>query len=123
MVKVDEGVKKRNKLGLVAVNIKDSDIIKSVNEFIKKGYGQFLVEEFIPHAASEEKFMALERTRDGILCHYSNQGGVNIEDDKDSIKEIILTSKTLLSVANDLSLDVDDLGKIVESFDKFYLFF
>lgn len=123
VLKVDEAVKKRQKQGLIAVNISGSEILLIINELSKKGFSQFLLEGFIPHEPSEEKFLALERTREGVQCYYSNFGGVDIEKDKNKIKNIILTPQKLDVLEKELGVNKKYLEKILEAFDKLYLSF
>ncbi len=64
VVKVDEGIKGRMKKGLVALRVSPNEIRTRIQDFSQKGYHQFLVEEFIPHEPSQEKYFSLERTRE-----------------------------------------------------------
>lgn len=123
VLKVDQGVKKRNKSGLVAVDIKSTEIKSKVQDFLEKGYSRFLLEEFIKHDKSEEKFLALELTREGVKCYYSTLGGVNIEEGVNKVKNIILSPKNLTNVAKDLEIKHEVLEKFIEAFDKLHLSF
>ncbi|MEM0455905.1 MAG: ATP citrate lyase citrate-binding domain-containing protein [Candidatus Anstonellales archaeon] len=90
VVKADEMFNKRQKTGLVGLNLD----IEQVKEFIRKNYGyriyngevrHFLVEEFIPH--SEEKYLAIISEREGDRILYSDSGGVDIEEKWDTVQE------------------------------------
>ena len=79
VVKVDQGIKKRFKQGLVALDKKAGDISKTLSPWKKKGFTRFLAEPYLPHEASEEKYLSLERVREGIRILFSAEGGVDIE--------------------------------------------
>jgi ATP citrate (pro-S)-lyase len=93
VVKVDQGVKKRGKQGLIKIRIQKSEVRGQIQELKKKGFEYFLVEEFVEHTQSSEKYLAIERTREGLAVHFSEKGGVDIEDDKDSIHTFIIPNK------------------------------
>lgn len=89
VVKVDQGVKKRGKQGLVKVRIDKGEVGNVIEEFKSRGFGYFIIEEFVPHEAFEEKYFALSRTRDGIEAYYSEKGGVEIEEQEETVKKFI----------------------------------
>lgn len=86
VVKVDEGIKKRGKQGLVKVNVTSRDIPQIVGEWSKLGWSNFLVEPVIEHAQSVERYLALERVREGWQISYSEKGGVEVESSWDQVK-------------------------------------
>src|SRR5579885_801063 len=49
VVKVDQGVKKRGKQGLIGVKVSPYKIKTLLKEFAARGYSRFLVEDFIEH--------------------------------------------------------------------------
>jgi succinyl-CoA synthetase beta subunit len=67
VVKVDQGIKKRMKNGLVKLNVKSTELKLAISELAKKGYEQFIIEEMLPHEPSQEKYLAIERTREGYF--------------------------------------------------------
>ena len=95
VVKVDQGVKKRGKQGLLDINVKPGDIKKSLNRLAKKGYSQFLIEPMLHHEQSSERYVSFERTRDGIVVLYSEHGGVDVEEHSDAIKSYSIDSAPL----------------------------
>ena len=90
VIKVDQGVKKRGKQGLVKVNIIAEDCMKFTQEKAKLGYSQFLIEEFISHKPEEEHYLSLERVREGMRVLYSEKGGIEVEENWNNVKEIIV---------------------------------
>lgn len=85
VVKVDQGVKKRGKQGLVRLGITKENTAQAVRELSEKGFTRFIAEPMIPHEAADEKYVSFERTADGIVMSYSEHGGVDIEEHSDSI--------------------------------------
>jgi len=89
VVKVDQGIKKRAKQGLLSVRITPGVIRRFVTEKSAQNFQSFLVEPFIPHNKDEERYLSLERTREGIKVLYSAQGGVEIESFWHTVKSEI----------------------------------
>lgn len=85
VVKVDQGIKKRGKQGLVAVNLSPPEIIGKIREWSDLQFTNFLVEPVVAHAPSAENFLSLLRTRYGWNTLYSPQGGIDIEANWDSV--------------------------------------
>ncbi len=90
VVKVDEMFNKRNKMGLVGLNLSYDE----VKEFIYKNYGKnvnggvikhFLVEPYIEH--QQEYYLAIISEREGDRLLYSDKGGVDIEESWNFVKE------------------------------------
>ncbi len=90
VVKVDQGIKKRGKAGLIGVKVSPYKIKSYLKDFALKGYSRFLVEDFIEHDQKGEKYLSLERTRDGIVIRYSLKGGVDIEENQDEVKTTVI---------------------------------
>lgn len=95
VAKVDEGIKKRNKKGLVKVGLSPDEIKQYLHGLKEKGYTQFIIEEVLPHEQSEEKYISLQRVRNGIQLFYTDKGGVDIEENKESIKEVLIPFSAL----------------------------
>lgn len=87
VIKVDQGIKKRGKQGLLRLNIPKEAAANAVRELAEKGYQQFIAEPMFHHAESDERYVSFERTRDGIKILYSDHGGVAVEDNPDSVRE------------------------------------
>ena len=49
VVKVDQGVKKRMKQGLVKLEIRNEKLEMAMKDLEKKGYEHFIIEEMLPH--------------------------------------------------------------------------
>jgi succinyl-CoA synthetase beta subunit len=97
VLKVDQGIKKRKKQGLLKLNVEKGDILELVKEFSGRGYSQFLLEPMYPHDDSQENYLSLERTRDGIQVIFSESGGINVEEAKENAVSFICFAEKLPS--------------------------
>jgi len=124
VVKVDEGVKKRMKQGLVALDKSPQEIKEEIKKFKELGYEHFIVEPFVPHESSAEKYLSFERAREGLCVLYSHKGGIDVEENQDAIKKRIVSSaKDIKEIARELSFDESKLQKIIDTFDAQYFSF
>ena len=125
VVKVDQGIKKRFKQGLIKFDLTGAnEVIDALSELRKKGFSHFLIEELIPHEAQDERYLALERTGLGTLIYYSQKGGVDVESYESEVKkELIGDVEDLKKIAAILALDPNYLEKLVEVFDINYFSF
>lgn len=94
VAKVDQGVKKRFKQGLVVVNEKASNLPKHFATWEKKGFTQFIVEPYFPHESSEEQYFSLERVREGIRLLHARDGGIDIEAHPEKVLSLVLSTKS-----------------------------
>lgn len=89
VVKPDQLIKRRGKLGLIAVNKNFKEVKQWVDDRMAKDQKignatgklrNFIIEPFIPHKDKEEAYVCIysHRTADTILFYH--QGGVDIGD-------------------------------------------
>lgn len=124
VLKVDQGIKQRKKKGLVSFNITKQNVNDEIKKLSVKGYTSFIIEEFVKHESVQEFYLAIERVREGKKVHFSTMGGVDIEENQDSITTEILTDYSKLEdIAKTLQLPVEVLESIVIAFDDFYFSF
>ena len=124
VVKVDQGVKGRFKKGLVALDKSSQEVKIIVDSYKKLGFNSFLIEEFIPHAKNQEKYISIERVKDGKLILYSNKGGIDIEKNIENVKKLIIKDdKNLKEIANFLEVNTEFLKKIINLYDELYFSF
>lgn len=90
IIKVDQGVKKRGKQGLIRLDIPGTRAEAPVKELSEKGYIRFIAEPMFEHSDSDEHYLSIERTREGIQVSYSAQGGIDVEEHADSIRSYLL---------------------------------
>jgi ATP-citrate lyase beta-subunit len=86
IVKVDQGVKKRMKRGLIALERTIEEIPDAITEIHGKGYSQFLIEPMAEYRQEDEKYFAIERVREGYRVSFSAQGGIDIEEHEESVR-------------------------------------
>ena len=138
VVKVDEGVKKRMKKGLVALDKSPQELKDEIKKLQEKGYRHFIIEPFVPHASSSEKYLSIERVREGLQVFYSEKGGIEVEDNADSISKIVIPYSSEYSEnsvdqvfrqSEDLKVRFSDLLsisnflKLVDAFNKYHFSF
>ncbi len=123
VIKVDQGIKKRMKNGLMKVDLKSAEIKKFINEISKKGYDQFLVEEVVPHDQKDERYFSLERTREGIQMYYSTLGGIDVEENKDKIKSYIVSSENADEIEKETGIPEGFISKVLDFFEKDFVSF
>lgn len=126
VVKVDQGVKKRGKSGLLQLNLGKSEVTTAAKELFAKGYDNLIVSLFLPHTANTEKYLALSRTRTGVEVLYSPKGGVDVESNAELIKKVVIKQDVanqearseLARIAESLQVDVDFLEKVLLCFSE-----
>lgn len=115
VIKVDQGVKKRGKQGLLRLNVMKDEAEQAVRELADKGFEQFIAEPMLAHEASEEKYLSIERLRDGFKFLYSDHGGVEVESNSDAIQSF--------ERLEDVPLDQDYLKHVTNVMDTQYMSF
>lgn len=115
IIKVDQGIKKRGKQGLIRLNVTKTDAVKAVNELADKGFERFIAEPMLPHEDDEERYLSIERVRGGFKVLYSPHGGVDIEAHPESIEQYDTTSQ--------VPLPKEFLTHITEVMDREHLSF
>jgi len=124
VVKVDAGIKKRMKKGLVALDKTPKELTIEIKKLSEKGYSQFIIEPFVRYEPSSEKYFSIERVRDGLQVLYSQRGGIDVEENKESIKKSIVSSDhTIEIIASELKTPVQKLDRIFKAFNKYYFSF
>ena len=137
IIKVDQGIKKRGKQGLIRLNIDKNSSKQAVNELAEKGFDRFIAEPMYAHKDEDEHYVSFERTREGILISYSPHGGVEVEEHAESIQSFVyipdaneLTHDTpltlkfvshVVSVMNDEHLSFVEINPLVIEDGKFTL--
>jgi len=123
VVKVDQGVKKRGKNGLLMLNISLEKIKEAIETLKAKGFNTFLIEPFITHEQSDERYLSLQRVREGIQLWFHAQGGVEIEEtSKDkSVEEFSVNNEQEIKVAAEATkISFDMLNAVIDVFKKEY---
>lgn len=129
VVKVDQGVKKRMKRGLIALNVPFAAIPQAITRIAEKGYVMFIVEPMASYDGTYEKYFAIERQRDGYQISVSLHGGIDIEEHADSVKQILLPyhieqrEKGKQEITDYIGLTADKVEAFIKIFDDYYLSF
>lgn len=124
VAKVDQGVKKRFKQGLVAVDVSFADAIAATKKWEKKGFTQFIIEPMISHDASEEKYLSLERVREGVRVLFAGEGGVDIEAHPEKVETYIVKKPDDASkVARTLGVPEIFFENLLKTFDEAHFAF
>lgn len=124
VLKVDQGIKQRKKKGLVTLGVTKENIEEEIGKLKEKGFSYFILEEFVDHESSDEFYLAIERVREGKRVHYSTKGGIDIEENKDSITTAILTDYSQYEdIAKTLQIKVETLESIITALDNYYFSF
>lgn len=120
VVKPDQLIKRRGKLGLIKINADLPEVKTWIAEkcenniLVGKASGRlnnFIIEPFCPHTQQEEFYICLYSDRDGENILFHHEGGVDVGDvDAKALKIHVpidgqfnvndLTSKLLINVAN-----------------------
>lgn len=93
VAKVDQGVKKRFKQGLVAVDKPKAEILSAIDGWEKKGFSQFILEPYFEHEEAEEQYLSLERVREGVRLLHASGGGINIEEHPEAVGRYIISEE------------------------------
>lgn len=124
VAKVDQGVKKRMKQGLVTVGVEGKDVEKSVAAWQKKGFSQFLLEPLFPHDASEEQYLSLERVRDGVRLLHAKDGGIEIERKPEAVTSLMIADESdIAKAAKKTGLPEQFLRGLLAKFDAHFFAF
>jgi len=121
VAKVDQAVKKRNQLGLVTVNRSKAEIIGDLEGFQGQGYRYALVEPFVAHEKEEERYIAIQRTENGVVISYSSLGGVDIENNAHSLVSASFAEEAYSEAANTLELPNDLAKKLYDVFQDAHM--
>lgn len=124
VLKVDQGVKQRKKKGLVSFNVTTENVKEEIGRLMEMGFTHFILEEFLEHEGFAEFYFAVERVREGKKIHFSTRGGIDIEENKDSIKTFVYQNRDQLQeISQDFGLDKETIESILSAFDDYYFSF
>lgn len=115
VIKVDQGIKKRGKQGLLRLNVARADVRQVVLELADKSFERFLAEPMLPHEAGEEQYLSVERTRQGFAMVHSLRGGIDVEVHTEDIKRYTNVS--------DVPLPTEFLTRTIEIMNREHLSF
>jgi ATP-citrate lyase beta-subunit len=124
VVKVDQAVKGRFKKGLVKLDINQDDIKNVANILFNEGYSHLIIEPYKTHQASEERYLSISSDRSGLKLSYSGNGGVDIEDNADTIETLTLNESTDLNGLSDrISFSLEQTKNLITLFKESHFVF
>lgn len=122
VIKVDQGIKKRFLQGLLKANVSKAEVEAAMGEWEAKGYSQFLLEEYIPHNDTEERYLSFERVREGIQVLWGTQGGVAVESHGGTIEQFLLDATSRKSLI-EKGIPLDFIARIESLLNTEYVSF
>jgi succinyl-CoA synthetase beta subunit len=122
IIKVDQGIKKRGKQGLIRLNVKKDQAKQAILELQEKGFDSFVAEPMFQHQEDEEQYVSFERTRQGFLVNYSPKGGVDIEDNPDSIQSFVYVPEAN-TLTHQTPLSLEFISHVAGEMDRSHLSF
>ncbi|KAM9174757.1 ATP-citrate synthase isoform 1-T1 [Mergus octosetaceus] len=109
VVKPDQLIKRRGKLGLVGINL----TLDQVKVWLKQRLGQettianakgilknFLIEPFVPHKQEEEFYVCIYAAREGDYVLFHHEGGVDVGDVDAKAQKLLVAVDEKLSEAD-----------------------
>ena len=124
VAKVDQGVKKRFKQGLVVVDKPASELSAAIESWKGRGFTQFILESYFAHTPEEEQYFSLERVRDGIRMLHARDGGVDIEAHPEAVQHFVIKSPAdIAGIAHTSGIPHAFLEKVITVFDKDFFAF
>ncbi len=124
VAKVDQGVKKRMKQGLLAINVDAAKAKEAMSGWEQKGFSQFILEPLFPHEASEEQYFSMERVREGIRILHAKDGGIEIESHPEAVTSVVIAGENdFAGAAAKTGLPENFLRDMVAKFDAHFFAF
>lgn len=124
VAKVDQGVKKRFKQGLVVVDVAPMEALHAIEQWKEKGFSRFLLEPYVAHTPEEEQYLSLERVREGIRVLHAREGGIDIEAHPEAVHTALIRStEDIPIVAASLGLPEKFFRDLIGSFDSNFFSF
>lgn len=123
IVKIDVGIKKRGKQGLIRLNVTKNEATKALNELFALGHSRCVIEEMVPHGTEEEHYISIDLQRNGALVLYSQRGGVEIEENIEEIQRLFVPRAEVLAGETVLTLEGVPLSSLLSSMQQYHLSF
>jgi len=123
VVKVDQAIKKRGKSGLIAINRTPAQAKSDVDKYFDQGFSFCLVEPYIPHDQSNEHYLSLRLTREGVEVLYSKSGGVEIESAKDSLLSMVVDKDDAVMVSKETGINKAFIFGLLNCFNENFFSF
>lgn len=117
VLKVDQAEKKRFKNGLVLLDLTKKDLDSGLKKLQEKGYEHFIVEPYAKHDQEDERYISLSYDKHYFYLSYSAMGGVDIEDNAETVQTVRVDKKTDWSaLVGETGFSENQLQKLFETF-------
>jgi ATP citrate (pro-S)-lyase len=123
IVKVDVGVKKRGKQGLIRLNVEKNGAAQALGELFSLGFERCVIEEMIPHEPSEERYVSIDLLREGAQVLFSERGGVEIEEDPEGVTKTLISRADVLQGETAITLSSVPLNELLAAMQRFHFSF
>lgn len=123
IIKIDVGIKKRGKQGLIRLNVAKSEVAKACNELFNLGHDRCVIEEMVPHETADERYISIDIGREGALALYSKQGGVEIEENHDAIERFFIPRAEVLRGTTSIAIEGVHLNMLLTSMQQNHMSF
>ncbi len=123
VVKVDAGIKKRGKQGLLAVNVAKKDVSRETGALFDKGFERCVIEDFVSHETQDERYISVELIRSGARVFHSLKGGIEIEDNMDSVEMHLIPLAETLSAIPTIGIEGVPLADLLQKMQEHHFSF
>jgi succinyl-CoA synthetase beta subunit len=123
IIKIDVGIKKRGKQGLIRLNIPNSAVEKAALELFALGHERCVIEEIVPHETADERYISIDLGRDGAQVLYSQQGGVEIEENHEAIERFFIPRAEVLAGTTTVVIEDVPLNMLLNAMQQSHLSF
>lgn len=123
IVKIDVGIKKRGKKGLIRLNVTKKTAEQALKELFSLGHDRCVIEEMVPHETTDERYLSIDLQREGAQVLYSKKGGIEIEDNQEKIERFSIPRKEAIEGTSALVLDGVPLSDLLAKMQYFHISF
>jgi len=123
IVKIDVGIKKRGKLGLVRLNVEKKGVKQAAQELFALGHKRCLIEAMVPHGTEDERYVSVDLQRGGSLCLYSYKGGVEVEDNIEEIQRFFVPRSEVVRGETSISIPEVPLNELLQAMQQYHISF
>lgn len=123
VIKIDAGVKKRGKQGLIRLNVTKERAETSLLELFDMGYDRCLIEEMVPHETKDEAYVSISLEREGSLVLYSTQGGVAVEENTKDLQRVLIPRVEVLEGTAKVDLAGVPLSSLLLAMHRYHMSF
>ena len=123
IVKIDVGIKKRGKQGLIRLNVQKSNVGQALSELFELGHERCVVEEMVSHETADERYISIDLGRESAQILYSAQGGVEIEANSATIEHFSVARAEVLAGNTSLSIGESPLPLLLLKMQEYSMSF